>query len=855
MATCAWLAPSVWPCQFGGVMTLFVVFGLVAVVIGVLVAVALGVRSMRAGERTDDDDWDSRGADSELADADDFGGPTRRRSDRKRQGARRASGRAHPDDYDRPRGYRGRGTRAVGSTGSNPDYGTDPGIGTDRGSGTDRDFADPGFATDPGFGREYQHANGRAELAGHGAEQGYGGDGYQRRPTPAAGPGGELQQLRDHESKLGTATNVARSVSRPRTDNIKDSRQPARAGRRHMQQKEQPKKRARPPRGRGGNGEGWNDTNWESVSDEDYWAELSSDKPLASRTAQSAADLRSPEPEQKKLWETRSEPKLTQSEPQTATMAMPEFSAARLPGADLADLAVPALPVRRSGSTTGPMPAVPAAARPTAHAAADYADPNLALLASLGEPAGEGRARRAAGNGRGPAPAEQPGTPPGGWPAPAERAATPPGGWPAPAERAATPPGGWPAPAEQPGTPPGGWPAPAERAATPPGGWPAPAEQPGTPPGGWGAVRAPGQRDWSQPGQEYGSAAGPPGGYHSAPPEVYSVPSNGTFRQASGHASGTPGHGILASPAYAPDSLYDTGPGTPVVAQAPAPPPAPALAPAPYGAAHSTGADEVAGQLGGPVEMTGTQGSGYSGSHAVRSYDSASYGNPSQPGASYGGTSYSSGSYGSTSHGGAASYGSASHGSASHPADSRTTSARSTGSYGAATANHAAPDTGWAPQDATNGRHAEGSWQHRGQAGIGGPASATPINGYASPLASGHPGGLPAGVPGTPAGGFPIVQDAGPTDGYGSQPQAGGSASGYLSRSALSGQHGVSEPELLASPYSGNPYGSYVTGQVNPGGEGPNGDTGRQPRHRDPNGYDGQRPYGGYGDYNSGSRG
>ena len=697
-----------------------------------------------------------------------------------------------------------------------------------------------------------------------------------------------------------------------------------------MQQKEQPKKRARPPRGRGGNGEGWNDTNWESVSDEDYWAELSSDKPLASRTAQSAADLRSPEPEQRKLRETRSGPKLTQSEPQTATMAMPEFGAARLPGADLADLEVPALPVRRSGSTTGPMPAVPAAARPTAHTAADYADPNLALLASLGKPAREGHAR-AAGNGRGPAPAEQqPGTPPGGWPAPAkqqgtppggwgavrapgqreQQPGTPPGGWPAPVEQQGTPPGGWgavrapgqreqqpgtppggwPAPAEQPGTPPGGWgavrapgqreqqpgtppggwPAPAEQPGTPPGGWPAPAEQPGTPPGGWGALRAPGQRDWSQPGQEYGSAAGPPGGYHSAPPEAYSSPSYGTDRQASGYASGTPGHGIPASPAYAPDSLYDTGPGTPAGAQAPAP----ALAAVPYGTAHATGADQMAGQLGGPVDMTGTQGNGYSGSHAVRSYDSASYGNSSHTGGSYGSGSYGSGSYASgsyasgsygsgsygsgsydgTSHEGA-SHGNAAHGSASHPADSRTTSAHSTGSYGAATANHAAPDTGWAPQDATNGRHAEGSWQHRGQAAIGGPAGVTPMNGYASPLSSGHPGGLPAGAPGTPADGFPIVQGASPTDGYGSQPQAGGFASGYLSRSALSGRHGVSEPELLASPYSGNPYGSYVAGPVNPGGEVPNGDTGRQPRHRDSNGYDGERSYGGYGDYNTGSRG
>jgi len=47
-------------------MTLFVVLGLVAVVVGVLVAVALGVRSMRA--EGGEDDWDSPVGDSEFID-------------------------------------------------------------------------------------------------------------------------------------------------------------------------------------------------------------------------------------------------------------------------------------------------------------------------------------------------------------------------------------------------------------------------------------------------------------------------------------------------------------------------------------------------------------------------------------------------------------------------------------------------------------------------------------------------------------------------------------------------------------------------------------------------------------------
>ena len=750
-------------------MTLFVVFGLVAVVIGVLVAVALGVRSMRAGDRTDDDDWDSPGADSKLTDPDDLGEPIRRRSDRRRRGARRASGRAQPDDYDGPRGYRGRGAQAGRSRGSNPDYGTDPGFGTDR-----------GFGTAPGFSPEYQHVDGQAAPAGRGAEQAYGGDGYQRPPAPAAGPSGELPHLRDQESKLGGATNV--SVNRPMSDDIKDPRVSAQARRRRTQQKEQPMKRARPPRRRGG-GEGWNDTDWENVSDEDYWAELSSDKPLASRTAQSAADLRSPEPEQKKQQVTRNELKPPPSEPQTATMALPEFSAARLPGAEHADLQVPALPVRRSGSTTGPMPAVPAAARPVAHAAADYADPNLALLASLGEPAGEGRGRPAAGN-------------------------------------------GWISSAGEP---------------------------PGTPPGGWAASRL-GQRDGSQAGQDYRSVPGTSGGYHSAPPQAYGSPPYGIEQQASGYGNTTPGHGIPASPGYTPSSSYDTGPNTP------------ATAAAPYRTRHRTGADQMAGQFGGHIDMTGAPGSGYAGSHASGSYDSAPYATPPDGGPSYGSPSYGSASQGSAALG-SAPLGNASHGSTPHPADSPSIAAYGPGSYGpgsygpdaygtgsygpdshgpdsygrglygpdsygTAKGSHAAPGAGWAPQDATNGRHSEGSWQHDGQAGISGPVGATSVTGYSASLPNGYPGAHPAGAPGTPVGGFPRVEDPNPAKSYGNQPQAGGFTSGYLSSSGLSGRHGASEPEPLARP----------------------GDTGRQPRHRDSNGYDGQRSYGVYGDYGSGSR-
>ncbi len=339
-------------------MTLFVVLSLLVVFIGVLVAVALGVRSMRAQERAGDDAWGPQKTDTEFGHPDEPGEPQRRR----RQGTRRASGRTQPDGHDGRRGYSGRGSRAARPRESDPSYDTDPGIGT-----------------------EYQRANGRVARTGRGAEKGY-GDGYARRPVPAAAPGGKM---------AGDAG---------------DPRVPAQAGRRRM--KEQPKQRARLPRGP----EGWNDTNWDRVSDEDYWAELSSDKPLASRTAQSAADLRSPDPEPKEARDARTDPNLMQPEPQTAAMAMPEFSASGLPGGpDRAELKVPALPVRRSGSTPDAGREVPAASRPAGHAAADYTDPNLALLASLGEPAVEGQPTHAAGGGRRSAPGVSPATPPGGW--------------------------------------------------------------------------------------------------------------------------------------------------------------------------------------------------------------------------------------------------------------------------------------------------------------------------------------------------------------------------------------------------------------------------------------------------------
>src|SRR6266516_4051471 len=218
-------------------------------VVGVLVAVALGVRSMRA--EGGEDDWDSPVGDSEFADPEDLGHSIRRG------------------------GERGRG----GSAGARR-----PAV---AGSAT---ATDPGF--DPGF----------------------------RQVTPDEVPA--------PRAPVGPAPSVAPVASaRPGRRHSQQKDQPKK---RHSQRKDQPKRPARPPRLRGGDaGKDWNTTNWERVSDEDYWAEMSADKPLASRTAQSAADLRPGEPEASKERDTRTDPKLSQPERQTAAMAMPGVASSR----------------------------------------------------------------------------------------------------------------------------------------------------------------------------------------------------------------------------------------------------------------------------------------------------------------------------------------------------------------------------------------------------------------------------------------------------------------------------------------------------------------------------------------------
>jgi hypothetical protein len=348
-------------------MTLFVVLGLVAVVVGVLVAVALGVRSMRAEEQEDDDDWESAGAGGERAGS---GDPGRRRIDRRRPGTRRASG--HPQqaqpqqaqpqraEYGGSRGYERRAEPGIAPPAGGPGY--DPSY-------------DAGYAAAPSGGGH------RARGTDHGFDPG----GYDRRPVAPAGPlGYEQEPAADAMTGAGRAAGPPSMRAEP-PGPPRGAAQPARRG---GQQRMPSGKRSR--RGRDGDGDGWTDTDWDRVSDEDYWAELSADKPLASRTAQSAADLRSAEPARKRQQDKRTDPNLARAH---APADGPDSDRARPIGVERAEPVAAPMTARRVGHGTDPgLPVqVPGQSNGIGYGTADYADPNLAVLASLSEPVVEHR--------------------------------------------------------------------------------------------------------------------------------------------------------------------------------------------------------------------------------------------------------------------------------------------------------------------------------------------------------------------------------------------------------------------------------------------------------------------------------
>ncbi len=501
-------------------MTLFVVLGLVAVVVGVLVAVALGVRSMRA--EGGEDDWDSPVGDSEFADPEDLGHSIRRG------------------------GERGRG----GSAGARR-----PAV---AGSAT---ATDPGF--DPGF----------------------------RQVTPDEVPA--------PRAPVGPAPSVAPVASaRPGRRHSQQKDQPKK---RHSQRKDQPKRPARPPRLRGGDaGKDWNTTNWERVSDEDYWAEMSADKPLASRTAQSAADLRPGEPEASKERDTRTDPKLSQPERQTAAMAMPgvassrRYEAAGRAETGGAELDAASLPVRRSGSSTDSGRMVPAASAQAAHSGADYAAAGVSGAYYSVPPAAPPSYSTQSGYSA--VPGGYPGSAAAGYPADAS--------YPAPVAGYQTPSHGM----SQPGMsqPPAGLAARPSRPDAPVGQGPPAGYGADTP--GYGMPTDPGYvANSSYDGSRRGEAStpyGPPGGYATTYAGYPATPSTGPAgthahpgaAPASGYASQPAGgfaSGYLSSSALSarqrlpepdPEPLADAGSGNPYGSYVTGPPPGDGLdAASPYG--------------------------------------------------------------------------------------------------------------------------------------------------------------------------------------------------------------------------------------------------------------------------------
>ena len=229
---------------------LLLVVGLVVIVLVILVVVFLSVRSMRADEG---DDYPARTGRAGNG-RDDYGaadaarrGEIRRQPVRRRQAAESQPGRepgyGQPDygqtrtrpaqDYDDPRGYRGH----------------------DLDSGQDLDASEPDL--DP---RRLAAASARAA----------GGAASQRRFGALPRPRGHQH---DEESGLDAGPDA-------RDDSRRAQRQES---------------RLRPPgNGRDRSGPDWPASDWGGVSDEQYWAELAADKPLATtaRSAQPAIDPR-----------------------------------------------------------------------------------------------------------------------------------------------------------------------------------------------------------------------------------------------------------------------------------------------------------------------------------------------------------------------------------------------------------------------------------------------------------------------------------------------------------------------------------------------------------------------------------
>ena len=256
-------------------MKLLLVVGLAAVVIVILIAVFLSVRLGRGDDHEEPvkpgsrdrgrrDDEDSRWQDTDADDA-------RRVMAASRAGGSSSRARDEADTsrhHDRTERRPSRGQAA-------------------RGRDRDYDHQDAGPSEHPSSPRQAAAGNGRPA----------GGRGYRDRPTDGrrdqrgtGQPGYPDYPSGDYPAASAAAQPGSRSRSKSGSGKNGSSRQP--------ESRRKPAKSQSPAKGRSRSrrdDDDWPSTEWDKLTDEQYWAELSSDKPL-STTAPTAPAASEPTP-------------------------------------------------------------------------------------------------------------------------------------------------------------------------------------------------------------------------------------------------------------------------------------------------------------------------------------------------------------------------------------------------------------------------------------------------------------------------------------------------------------------------------------------------------------------------------
>src|SRR5215469_7264147 len=307
---------------------ILLVVGLVAVIVVILIAVFLSIRLGRGDEH--DDETDVRPSSrSRRVDEDGWREPPIRdvrRSPQAAQGAGRGIGERHGGMGDARRrngepGYGGARDRA-GRT-------RDRGYDDERRQPARRDS--PEYASSPARRRSAapvsSEGRGRYDT---GSSRRVAADDFPSADYPAAGHAAE-DYPSDHFASGELPAVSARAGKRP------DSRRKAAPA------PAVGKSRSRPHRGKRDDDDDWpsnNDGEWDKLSDEQYWAELSADKPLATmaRPAQSArrppASSAKAPPAKPAAAKPPREERDTRREERDTRTARPAAAAARLGGVD-----------------------------------------------------------------------------------------------------------------------------------------------------------------------------------------------------------------------------------------------------------------------------------------------------------------------------------------------------------------------------------------------------------------------------------------------------------------------------------------------------------------------------------------